>query len=310
MRMQVNSPLKAQAPKLAPGVSAIDALSAFVAAARAQIQANQNGVIVGSDPEYLHQMRVAVRRLRSVCAAYKKLLPESVLLPLFADLKWLARALGPARDADVFVTEIWPPLRRALNKNPLLPKLDVQWAALQRAAAAKTRRTFVTHRYQCLMRDLGQWLAKASWRAVVSAQQPRVLDEPARDFVRTVLKRRNARVRRSGDAIQRLSDVQLHALRIRIKKLRYVVDGFGSLFEPRAVRDSLARLSHLQNVLGEINDIHVAEQHVAIALAHRRGRDVRELRAALAAWRESRTTALRDELRAVWRAYRHAGEFW
>jgi CHAD domain-containing protein len=72
----------------------------------------------------------------------------------------------------------------------------------------------------------------------------------------------------------------------------------------------LAQLSRLQDVLGEWNDIRVAEQHLAAALAHRRGRAVSGLRATLVAWREARSAVLRHKLRAAWRDYRHAKKFW
>jgi CHAD domain-containing protein len=125
-----------------------------------------------------------------------------------------------------------------------------------------------------------------------------------------VLAHRDARVRRHGHTLRRLDGAQLHALRIRVKKLRYLADSFGSLFERNSLHDSLTHLSRLQDVLGGLNDIRVAEQQLAAALLHRRGRAVSELRVALAAWREARTAALRHELRAAWREYRHAKQFW
>ena len=111
LTLTVPKPVKAHAPELASGMSAIAAFKTISATLLAQMQANRQGVMEGRDPEYLYQMRVAVRRLRSLCAAYSKWLPGAALQPLIAELKWLARALGPARDADVFVSKSWPPLR-------------------------------------------------------------------------------------------------------------------------------------------------------------------------------------------------------
>jgi CHAD domain-containing protein len=118
--------------------------------------------------------------------------------------------------------------------------------------------------------------------------------------------KREAKVRRHGRSLKRLDDTQLHALRISIKKLRYATDCFGSLFDRDAVRHMLERLADLQDVLGEINDLHVADRQVAAALAGRRGHAVTGLRAALARRRDMQKAKLRCQLRTAWRGYRHA----
>jgi CHAD domain-containing protein len=108
LRHGAAQPVKASLPEVMSDMSAIAAFKAITATLLGQMQANRQGVIEGCDPEHLHQMRVAVRRLRPLCAAYAKTLPAAALQPLRAGLKWLAHALGSARDADGFATEIWP----------------------------------------------------------------------------------------------------------------------------------------------------------------------------------------------------------
>lgn len=292
--------------ELEPGVSAIAAFNMIAAALLARIEANQEGVIDEDDPEYLHQMRVTVRRLRSLCGAYETFLPKTTLQPLIEDLRWLARALGPARDADVFAIEIWPPLRAALCPNPLLAELDARWEARRHAAMAKARRALGTRRYQCFMLSISRMLAEGAGWAGASLKQRAVLDASARDFTRRVIERRDGKVRGHGHTLAGLDSTHLHALRIRIKKLRYAVDSFGALFERDAVRGMIDALARLQHVLGEMHDLHVAEQQVLMALRDRRARAVATLQTALAAWRDARTTALRRKLRAAWRRYRRA----
>jgi CHAD domain-containing protein len=304
------APVKARAPELACDVSTIFAFKIIAATLLAQIQANRLGVIAGRDPEYLHQMRVAVRRLRAVCGLYAKVLPTQALEPLITELKWFARALGPARDADVFVTEIWPPLREALRENSLCQLLDARWAAQRHTTAAKLHHTLGAPRYQRLIHDCGQWLAVDAGRAGASQRQHAELRGAAREFAGKALKRRNARLRGYGRSLKQLDDAQLHALRIQVKKLRYATDSFAPLFARKAVQELLARLSHLQNVLGQINDLRVAQQQVMAALAGRRGGAAAELRETLASWQQSRATALRDKLYAAWRGYRRSGTPW
>ena len=299
-------PVKAHVPALAPGVSALAAFKTVAAMLLDHIHANHPGVIEGSDPEYLHQMRVAVRRLRSLLSAYRKVLPKAAVRPLIGELKWLARALGPARDADVFATEIWPSLRAALGPNPLLVRLDASWDARRRAASAKVHRALGTRRYQRFMHSFLRQLADDAWRAAASRRQRAVLDGSAHDFAHRLIERRDAKVRAHAHAITERDARQLHALRIQIKKLRYAVDSFGTLFGRGAVRVILASLSRLQNILGAMNDLEVAEHQVAAALAQRRGRAARALHAALASWRAERTAALKRKLSAAWRGYRRA----
>ena len=304
------SPVKACAPELVSGIAAIQAFKDIASTLLAQVQANRQGVIADRDPEYLHQMRVAVRRLRALCGAYARTLPQAALQPFVAELKWLARALGPARDADVFITEIWPLLRAELNANSLLAELDARWAAQRNTATVKACRALASRRYQRLMPEFGRQLAADVCRTEASQEQLAVLDGPASNFARRVLERRDQKVRRSGQSITKLDDERLHALRIRIKKLRYAADSFGSLFGSAVADGMLDNLSCLQDILGSINDIHVAEQHVDEALAHRRGPAVTELRAALRAWRDARAKVLRRKLGKAWRAYRETEKFW
>lgn len=307
---QLPQPVKACTVDLVPDVSTLAAFNAVAAMLLGQMQANWHGALDGRDPEYLHQMRVAVRRLRSVCGAYGKVLPAAALQPHLCGLKWLAHALGPARDADVFVTEIWPPLRAALSANSSRAWLDAQWAARQHTLFAKARRALASRRYQRFVLGFWRQLAADDWRAGASAWQLAVLDGAARDFARQVIERRDGKVRGHGHALTRLDDARLHALRIQVKKLRYAADSFGSLFRSSAVRGMLEHVARLQDVLGAINDIQVAEQQVRAALAGRRGRAVSLLRVALAAWCAAQATVLRRKLRAAWRGYRRAEKFW
>lgn len=307
---QLPQPVKACTVDLVPDVSAIAAFNAVAAMLLGQMQANWHGALDGRDPEFLHQMRVAVRRLRSVCGAYAKVLPAAALQPHISGLKWLAHALGPARDADVFVTEIWPPLRAALSANSSRVWLDAQWAARQRTLSAKARRALASRRYQRFVLGFWRQLAADDWRAGAPAWQLAVLDGAARDFARQVIERRDGKVRGCGRTLARLDDAHLHRLRIRIKKLRYAADSFGSLFQSTAVHGMLEHVARLQDILGAINDIQVAEQQVSAALVGRRGRAVSLLRVALAAWRQAQATVLRRKLRAAWREYRRAEQFW
>ena len=110
-------------------------------------------MLAGEDPEYLHQMRVALRRLRSAFSVFAPALPAETTAPVAAELKWLGAALGPARDWDVFVTETLPPVHAEFGEHPALAAFGERCAALRRAAAQRARRTVASQRYQRLMLD-------------------------------------------------------------------------------------------------------------------------------------------------------------
>jgi triphosphatase len=107
-----------------------------------------------------------------------------------------------------------------------------------------------------------------------------------------------------------LDDGQLHTLRIELKKLRYAVDGFGALLEGVTMKNLLKNLARLQDILGALNDIHVAERHISAEIAHRRGRNVTRLREGLVSWRATRVAKLRRKLGSTWRAYRVLNKSW
>ena len=95
------APVKWQAPVHAKDDAASAVFSATAGAFLAQLRANEAGALAGKDPEYLHQMRVTVRRLRAILSLYSALLGKRQKTKAARELKWLARALGPARDSDV-----------------------------------------------------------------------------------------------------------------------------------------------------------------------------------------------------------------
>lgn len=103
--------MKAHAVIIAHAANVGGVVQAIVGFGLAQLQANEHGMVSTDDPEYLHQMRVAVRRLRAGLAACASALPADPFDVIRAELKWLGARLGAARDWDVLRTESWPPLR-------------------------------------------------------------------------------------------------------------------------------------------------------------------------------------------------------
>lgn len=303
-------PVKTGPVHLAADATTGAAFKAIAWAALNHLLANEEGMLQGADPEYLHQVRVALRRLRSAFGVFAALLPVETTEPLKAEFKWLAAALGPARDWDVFMTETLPPIREAFAGHAGLARFARACGGRRRAGNRKARRAVGSSRYERLMLEFAAWLAAERWARQADGPALAAWAEPAGSFAAGVLDQRFKRVRKRGRKLARRSTAELHRLRIAVKKLRYPVDFFSTLFEPKPVREMVARLSRLQNILGAMNDAATVERLLDEALRARTDRALSEARGIVAGWNHGRALALRRELRPAWKAFRVVEKFW
>ncbi len=217
------APQKWRAPPLSPQSTPSSLCTAVQKAALAQIAANRDGVLRSRDPEYLHQLRVGLRRLRSALRAFKDLLPKKQAKLLARRIRRVMREIGAARDWDVFL----------------------EWLENERAARDVVRAA----RRQ---RDR----AKASARTAVSRMELEPLaaenhSQPVKEFAAASLGRLGRKARRQARRMDWDDAGDRHALRIRVKRLRYASEFFGG-------KDG--GLERLQDVLGELNDVEVARR--------------------------------------------------
>ena len=221
-------------------------------------QANERGILgADPDPEYVHQMRVGLRRLRSVFSVFGSVLPRPACQPAIDEIRWIAGSLGPARDWDVFATETLPPLADAFPGHEGLARLAAGVATLREEGNRGAHTAVASERYERLLLRLAAWLACEKWRAVMPEDALPILAESLQPFAERVLQRRHRRVKRRGRDHASFSPEERHQLRIAVKKLRYCAEFFGTIFEPDAVRAYTRGLTGLQNVLGVLNDVAV-----------------------------------------------------
>ena len=305
-----SAPQRASPPALDAGMSVGDAFAAIAWSTLAHLQANEQGVLEGEDAEFLHQMRVALRRLRSALSAFSAALPDAARAPVAAELKWLGGALAPARDWDVFVTETLPPLNRAFENRPALPTLAAEAVRLRSIAQRDMRRAVRSRRYQKVLITLASWLTGRGWLEHADASARAMLDSPVRGYAQSELEARYERVRKRGRRIGELSAPELHELRIAVKKLRYSIDFFAGLFAADAVRTLRSRLSRLQDILGTINDASTMQSLLAQGYGGGRAAAATEGRGILLGWSAGRAEALRTDLDRAWKAFRRSRTFW
>jgi CHAD domain-containing protein len=220
--------------------------------------AHDPGTRDGSDIEDLHQMRVAVRRMRAALKAARPLLDRTWADGLRAELGWLGRALGPVRDLDVLLLRLrgeiadLPPRERAAGEQ-LVAALDAERVAARAAMLA----VLESGRYRALLERLVDAIRLPLPTPSATQAQPELID-----LVRAEVRRLRNAVRRAGDDPP---DQTLHDLRILGKRVRYT----GELVEPilgARVRPLLKATAGLQEVLGDHQDACVAEQRIRALL--------------------------------------------
>ncbi len=210
-------------------------------------------------PEGVHQMRVALRRLRSALKVFRPLADGPALREFDDGLKALARVLGPARDWDVFLSGLGQDLADALPNEPAVARLLDQGTRARDQAYQALRQVLDGPGFRLL-------LLQGMALAVLPPWPPgaRLAPEaPLPDFAAALLRKRWRRFRREGREIASLDDAARHELRLTGKRLRYAAELFAGLWSPRRARRFLRRLARLQDSLGAANDAAVAHDLVA-----------------------------------------------
>jgi len=228
-------------------------------------------------PEALHQARVGLRRLRAAASAFKPMLTDPESAAVKAEAKWLAGELDEARDLDVFIARAFPvedeegdhlPDDEARAVASLRGRLlDAQAKAYDRAVAA-----IESDRFAKLLLDAAAWLSVGAWTTTDDPLARAAREEPGRAFGARALDRLMHKVIKGGKGLAHLDTAARHALRIRVKKLRYGAEFFLPIAgdgPAKRRRRFVEALKALQENLGALNDIAVARQTVLNAIGRR-----------------------------------------
>ncbi len=303
-------PVKAVAIEFGSGATLDDAVTAVVSNTLAQFVANWAALRETDHPESVHQMRVALRRMRSGLAMFKRVLPCPELNVLRAEARRIASALGPARECDVF--------RQSAEKGPLLhPDRPASCGNLlaeieeRRIAAYKDARALIDNPATSIfVLQVQRFLANRAWRGVLSGAELTALTMPAAQFAHDALDKLKARVMKRGKGFPDITDEARHELRIALKNLRYGAEFFGGLFDRgRKAKSYAGGISALQDILGSHNDMVSARQFLR-EISAAAGPAAEKGSGFMLGW-HARGTAIADaELRGFWKAFRRADSFW
>lgn len=250
------APVRAASSALPPDATPIAAFRHLALDCLDHLQRNHAGLMAGDDPEFVHQSRVAIRRLRSLLGLFAPILPPAFIERYVAPWGEVARVMSAARDWDVLLGET---LER-------LPAGSIPESRLRRLKAAARR-----ERDQAL-RDARARLESAGYGAFLlyftndllglealpsSAQEKSgALQQFAAQRIANRLRRIRRALRRHGLR----DEARRHALRIALKKLRYGLDFFGSLLPARRRKRLTRNATATQQILGNLNDLETARR--------------------------------------------------
>jgi inorganic triphosphatase YgiF len=251
------APVGARRVELDASMTVGAAMRTIVGACLAQVEANEDAVRRGDQPEAIHQMRVGLRRLRTGL----KLFEGAVIPPAEwqSELAWIVAALGRARDADVLADET---LSRLAVEGGDAAGIEALRAAAH-AAARRERQAAATA--VASVRHARWQLGLMGWACAVSDEVDgsESLVGFARRMIESLRRKLIARGRHLGDG----NAADFHRVRIAAKRLRYASEFFAT-FDPRhAVKRRLRALARLQDELGLINDAAVADGLLADLIA-------------------------------------------
>ena len=302
-----SAPVKTATLVLPEKATAGDAFGRIVAHCLRHLLGNWTAIAVARDPEGIHQMRVAIRRLRSAVTLFGGPF-RAALQPLEGDIRWLAQALGPARDLDVFEDEVFRPAAAAHGEDPRFEALTAIVRARRQEAWNNVISTLASERFRGLMLDIAAATLGKPWLATSTMAAER----SAKVLARKRLARRHARAMKLGKIVKTLDAPGRHRLRIRLKKFRYALDFFASLYPIRRVTKHLDRLGALQDVLGHMNDAAVARRLAGefIAANHNDAAAVDYACGVIAGWHLGHEGRHRKTLGRRWRRFAKLKPIW
>ncbi|HET7197044.1 MAG TPA: CHAD domain-containing protein [Burkholderiales bacterium] len=242
-----------------------------------QIESNAAGFLRSQDPEFLHQLRVGMRRLRAALRAFRPVLARRPARALARKLRGFSPVLGAARDWDVF--SAWIAGQERVSRAALRMHAEARREARGAVASAKFERAIEA------ARDL----------AVHGAQEA-----PLQRLALRALRKGHAKALKAARRIEWESAAERHRLRIRVKRLRYAAEYFTPCL-PAAHSAYVARLKALQDLLGGLNDA---------AVARRLLRGLPGASAALARKVRAREARLLSALPAAWAGFERQRPFW
>ena len=233
-----------------PNDSVGEALRTILRDLLAKIEVSAQQVFLGPDPDHIHDLRVATRRTRTVLGQVPGVFQRTTIKPFRRGFKRVGNITGTCRDLDVWLQAIDQD-RGTSDANGTSPLSSLENLIRRHRDTARTQ----------VVRNL-----QASWFPTLLHQWKSFLETPTKTLpakasraitpvAAAQILKAHQRLLKHGNALPEApTAAQFHRLRIDGKKLRYLLEFFGSLFDPDRSHQLIEDLKRLQDVLGGIND--------------------------------------------------------
>jgi inorganic triphosphatase YgiF len=255
--------VKAAPVTLTPDRSRQAAFQAIARASLRQLVANQPAML-GGDAEGLHQMRVALRRLRAAISLFADMLLDPQSEAMKAEFKWISGELAPARALDVFIKRVVKPVADDKPNGPGVAVLAKELQQTRNEAFSRAQAAVESARLRGLVLDTAAWIEAGDWVRNADHLVRLLRERPIAAAAAEELKRRWKKLVKRGAQLDRLDPQRRHKMRIQAKKLRYAAEFFAGAFPGKKATQRRKRfvgiLESLQDALGDLNDIAVHEE--------------------------------------------------
>jgi CHAD domain-containing protein len=287
--------------KITADCAAREAVIELSAGMLATARGYEECIVNGEDVECLHQYRVSLRKTRSLISLLKQVYPSELQLSIKQRLAALSARSNELRDLDVYLQD-WGDYVDMLPEHLHVGMMAmfVDFESRQREEKQKLARWLKSADYLQEM----EWLETVFSRGYLVAETP-VSEKPVYPLVTKKLRKHYRKVCRLGCAITPdTPDQQLHQLRIECKKLRYLLDFFGPLYEKKCSKQLLTALKKLQDTLGRFNDYAVQQAFLRRYMENNRAQPelVGSVQALLAIFK-NRFSAVRGEIQPAFKAF-------
>lgn len=303
-RLGPAQPVKAGPARINRTMRPEDVFRATLSDCLAQMTANAATVRAGRSVEGLHQLRVALRRLDVLLEAFGVEFGQDWLNDLRSRAKILSSRLGPARDLDVFLTQL----------------LDAPAENSEHEAFLNLRARIEDMRDKA-WKEAGDCVASADFAlftedvaGLAHSRLPLARDTKLSRVAKRLLNRQQTRAMKRGRKAKDGDEANLHRLRIALKKLRYTAEFLAPLYPRRKLKHYVRELRGLQEHLGAINDI----AHVRAAMAtflretdnKRTSPGERYAAGLVAGWYRARRPKIAKTALKRWKKFRKVKAFW
>jgi triphosphatase len=291
-RPQIAGTSKAETIALEADMSADQAFRQIAGECLRHMQSNQEVALIGEDPEGVHQMRVALRRLRVAIKLFK-----CDVADLQDELRWLNANLAAARDWDVFLHETLPAARAALQADePKLDLLQEQALAVRQQTHKRLKRALNSQRYARLLLNLG---------AVLTAEDHPIKGKLIK-LAEHELQKAYETLRKYGDHLSELNAKQRHKFRIHSKYLHYAADFFADIHKGKKqalkTQTLIDHIKPLQKLLGQSNDMVVTELLLQKLARKQAQPDLQEAITLVMDWNSRRAEKTSTQVEKAWRS--------